>query len=254
MKKLIPTTFAAALAAVTLLAPTTIWAEEGDSGEGASEGQSTRNAAMKEFADLGTGVHKPKLNVNNTLVSCIIVGQAPISKAFGKARGIVDAKKKAKLAAEAAFVSWMKTVVSDIRQSGETTEVHINAGALDENGEPIEQGQRTETSSQITTAQAQGQLRGMRQMGIDQDAEQGLMTLVFTWKPEYAAAAAGAAGAMNTPDAEPGKPAPTGIDGDSAGGGSGRGSAGAPGSGASGKPKVEIPSRTNVDKDLDEFL
>ena len=233
---------ATALAGAMLFA-TPIWAEE----EGA---ESNKNSAVKELADLGTGVHKIKLDENNTLVSCVIVGQARISLALGKAKGVINAKKVAKQNAEAAFVGWLKKSVTDISQTGDTTEIQITGA--DENGEPIENAQSTETVSQITTAQAQGQIRGMQLIGMDQDGENNIMTAVFGWKPALAAGAAGASGANNTEDAAPGQAAPTGIGGPAGAGSSGGGATG----GASGSkaPKVTVPTRTTLSKDADEFL
>lgn len=237
---------AAVAATAFLVAP--VWAQEETAG-------SDKNDAIKELADLGPGVHKIKMNDDNTLTSCVIVGQARISKALGKAKGVMNAKKMAQQNAEAAFVGWLKKSVTDISQTSDSTEMHITGA--DENGDPIESAQSTETTSQITTSQAQGQLRGMRLIGVDQDGENDIMTMVYAWKPEYAAAAAGAAGAMNTADAAPGKAAPTGIgsadDAGSSGGAEGA-AAGAGASGAGKATKVKVESKTRLADGADEFL
>ena len=232
-----------AAAAATALIAATAWAE--------NEAATDKNAAVKELADLGAGVHKIKLDENNTLVSCVIVGQARISMSLGKAKGVMNAKKMAKQNAEAAFVGWLKKSVTDISQTGDTSELHITGA--DENGEPIEDAQSTETVSQITTSQAQGQIRAMQLIGMDQDGENNIMTAVVGWKPAFAAAAAGAAGANHTADATPGQAAPTGIDGAAGAGASGgsAANAGASGSGSS-KPKVE--TKTRLSKEADDFL
>lgn len=240
MNKYIATAFAGAM---LLAAPA--WAEE------ESNSGSDADAKIKKYIEMGPGVVTYKTDENNTLRSCLIVGQARISKVFGAAKGKLDAKKKAKLNAEAEFVGWLKKNVSAMSQDGEMT-VSVMEGS-EENGESEtrESGVSTNTTSHITTTQAQGQLRGMRLLAADQNDE--YMSMVYAWKPEYAAAAAGAAGAMNTKDAAPGQAAPTGID---APAGSVAGAAGATGgaSSGSGKSKIKIESKTTIADDADEFL
>ena len=103
-----------------------------------------------------------------------------------------------------------------------------------------EDAESTEVNVQVTTSVSQGALRGMTLLGADQDASTGILTQVYAWKPAYAAASAGVAGAMNTPDATPGKPAPTGN---------------GTGAGASGSSSAKgYESKTAVSTDLDEFL
>lgn len=251
-------TTAAIAAAALLITPT--WAqdvdddEEYEEEEEVEEEDSSAESEWKKFADMGVGVYNVKLEANGAMKSCIIVGQARISKALGKAKGLMNAKAKAKQSAEAAFVSFLKVHVSDVRESAEATELHISG--VDEDGEPIEEGESMETQSQITTSQAQGQLRGMQMIAFDQDAEGETLTQVYAWKPAFAAASAGAAGAMNTADAAPGKAAPTGIDGGKKGrsaSGSGSG-AGGDGSSGNGKKKIKIKNKTRAVKGAEEFL
>ncbi len=198
-------------------------------------------SSVKEFADMGAGVHKVKLADDGSMKSCIIVGQARISMALGASKGILTARKVAKQNAEAAFVNWLKTQVSDVRTNGEETRFHLK-GSVSGDGEAqtYEDAESTEVNVQVTTSVSQGALRGMTLLGADQDASTGILTQVYAWKPAYAAASAGVAGAMNTPEAAPGKPAPAGN---------------GTGAGASGSSSAKgYESKTAVSTDLDEFL
>lgn len=246
-----------AFAGIALLAAPTVWAEDGEEEaeeEAEEEVEKPKENEWKKYGEMGAGVYNIKLAEDGSMKSCIIVGQARISKALGKAKGLMNAKKAAKTNAEGEFISFLKSHVSNVRQSGDTTEIHITG--IDENGDPIEDAKSTETTSQITTSQAQGQLRGMQLIAFDQNAEDETLTQIYGWKPALAAASAGAAGAMNTADAAPGKAAPTGIDGPK--GGSGNSGAGASGSGSGssgkGKQKVKIKSKTSAVKGAEDFL
>lgn len=170
-------------------------------------------SSVKELADLGAGVHKVKLAEDGSMKSCVIVGQARISMALGASKGILTARKVAKQSAEAAFVNWLKTQVSDVRTNGDETLFHLK-GSVSGDGESqtYEDAESTEINAQVTTSVSQGALRGMTLIGADQDAAAGILTQVYAWKPAFAAASAGVAGAMNTPDAAPGIPAPTGTE------------------------------------------
>lgn len=236
------TLIATACAATALLFAPTVWAEDNE-----SEQANAQDSKMKELVADGSGVKKTKYDENNTLTSCVIVGCARISMALGKAKGLIDARKQAKLNAEAEFVGWIKKNVTDINQNCEMT-TRVITGA-DAEGNSIESGVSTNTSSQVTTSKAQGQLRGMRLLGSYQDSEEQMMYMIYAWKPAYAAAAAGVAGAMNTADAAPGKAAPTGIGSENDSGSSGSGS-----SGSSNAPKAKYKTKGHLDKDADEFL
>lgn len=198
---------------------------------------------VKELSDLGSGVHKVKLAEDGSMKSCVIVGQARISNALGPSKGILTARKVAKQNAEAAFVNWLKTQVSDVRTNGEETSFKLK-GSVSGDGEAqtYEDAESTEINSQVTVSVSQGALRGMSLIGADQDASTGILTQVYAWKPAFAAAAAGTAGAMNTPDAAPGTPAPSGTGARSGG------------SASDVKPAKGYETKTVVAPEADEFL
>lgn len=226
--------------------------EQVEAEEEVEEAKAKPENEWKKFGEMGPGVYRVKLVDDGSMKSCIIVGQARISKALGKAKGLMDAKKVAKQNAEAAFIAFLKVHVSDVRQTGDATEIHITG--VDEDGDPIEEANSTETKSQITTSQAEAQLRGMSMLSSDLDGENETLTQIFGWKPAFAAASAGAAGAMNTKDAAPGKAAPTGIDGSSEKKGGAENSGSGTGSSGNGKKKIKIKSKTTVTKGAEEFL
>lgn len=199
--------------------------------------------SVKDLADLGTGVHKVKLAEDGSMKSCVVVGQARISRALGPSKGILTARKVAKQNAEAAFVAWLKTQVSDVRTNGDDTKFLLKGSVSGEgDAQTYEDAESTETNTQVTTSVSQGALRGMTLIGADQDASTQILTQVYAWKPAFAAAAAGTAGAMNMPDAAPGTPAPTGTGARSGG------------SAPEVKPAKGYETKTVVAPEADEFL
>ena len=138
--------------------------------------------SVENLALLGKGVHKIKKSSEGGLQSCVVVGQARISESLGKSKGILTAQRNAKLDAESAFVAWLKTNVKSVEQSGDKTEVMLASGAEG----PTETGSSTETSSALIQSSAEGAIRGLTLIGRSVDAEAGILTLVYGWKPEYA--------------------------------------------------------------------
>ncbi len=57
--------------------------------------------ALSKIAQLGPGVHAIKKDGKGRITSCIVVGQSRISTVLGKAKGLQNARMKARLDASA---------------------------------------------------------------------------------------------------------------------------------------------------------
>ncbi len=72
---------------------------------------------MAKLAALGPGVHKIQKGKKGQITSCVVVGQARISTALGKAKGLELARDKANLDCSAQFVKWLKEEASVYQSS-----------------------------------------------------------------------------------------------------------------------------------------
>lgn len=135
---------------------------------------------VQTLAGLGKGVHKVKKTADGHFQSCVVVGQSRISTALGAAKGMMTAQRNAKLDAESAFVSWLKSNTKSVEQSGDKTEFVLKG---DETGSS-ESATSTETSSSLIQTTAEGAIRGLSLIGKDVSGE--ILTLVYAWKPDYA--------------------------------------------------------------------
>lgn len=181
----------------------------------AQDGGGDANAKMRAYAEMGAGVQVPKTeNVNgkNVLKHCIIVGEARFSTALGVGKGLSIARRNAKLSAEAAFVSWMKTHVSSVSSYGDETVFEL---AGKDGDEVAETGSSSETSSQQINSAAEGAIRGMQKIGEWRDPENKMLYVIFAWKPGFAEIAAGVERDMEPPPSEkisPREPSPDAKD------------------------------------------
>jgi hypothetical protein len=79
-----------ATAIAVVLAASPVWADDKDKKDADVE------KALSRIAKLGPGVHAIKKDKQGRVMSCIIVGQARISTVLGKAKGLQDARDKAR--------------------------------------------------------------------------------------------------------------------------------------------------------------
>jgi hypothetical protein len=137
---------------------------------------------VRMMAELGPGVHKIKSDDMGRLESCIVVGQARISTALGVSKGLLVARRNAKLSAEKEYIKWIKTNVKAIEKSGdETLFVLENAGEG-----LLETGKSIETNEETIEAEAQGAVRGLQVLGVHQDGETKLLSVVLGWSRDHA--------------------------------------------------------------------
>jgi hypothetical protein len=194
---------------------------------------------IARWAALGPGVHDVKKNASGGMQSCIVVGQARISTAFGVARGRMDAQRNARLSAEAEFVRWLQSNVQAVIASGNEQVLVLESAG----GQRTETGRAVETNSEEIRTAAEGAVRGLTVLGsLGAGGEgEGVYTLVLGWSPSTAGAAA-EAGRLNQPVQQQ----------QSAQGASGTGSQS--GSAASGgTSKLQVPSWSAVSPALDDF-
>ena len=74
--------------------------------------------AVGKLIELGPGVHQIKMDEKGRLLSCVVVGRAPIHTVLGTEQGTEVARTQAQLAAKAEFRKWLQSTVT-IREGAE---------------------------------------------------------------------------------------------------------------------------------------
>lgn len=194
---------------------------------------------IKQFANLGPGIHNIKKDDSGAMKSCIVVGQSRISTVLGLNKGLIDARRNARLSAEQEFVKWVKSNVKAVQSSGTETILMLEGSG----GQTSESGKSTEASAEAIVSAAEGAVRGLQVVGFDQQGGQGdsILTVVLGWSPANAAMA-GQAGAVN--EAEYQAPSTPSGSGANSGGSTPAGSV----------PATTIPAKTVVSGAASEFL
>ena len=88
--------------------------------------QAQSTEALRKFAELGPGIYAIKKDDKNRITSCIVVGHSDFSTLLGKAKGMKDARLRARHAALATFIQWLH---SNIKIEGNKT-ASINESLL----------------------------------------------------------------------------------------------------------------------------
>jgi len=149
------------------------------------DGQSFEEQIAK-VVQLGAGVHHIEKNKKGHIISCVVVGQARISTALGKAKGMELAHDKANLACSAEFVKWLKEEAS-LYQSNEDDTIFLLEGSEgDEDDVQAESPQSIERSSKKMETLSKGLVRGLRMLHRDVDGEGKTLTIVKGWKADTA--------------------------------------------------------------------
>lgn len=160
---------------------------------GMSSGVVSRNARsdddkMKAIVALGPCVTKIKKK-DGKLVSCLVVAQAEVSRSLGPAEGNLHAQKKADMNAKYEFVKFLKTHAMG-KDTKDGTLVLKSEGS-ESNGQvshKVESSNLETTKSVIETA-AEGMVSGLELIHRNVNSENHIMTLVYGWSAENAAAA-----------------------------------------------------------------
>jgi hypothetical protein len=146
------------------------------------EGGSDVAKEMKRIAALGPGVHEVQNDKKGQITSCIIVGQARISTALGKAKGIELARDKANLDCSARFVKWLKEEVSVYQSNEDETIILMEGSEEKENDSLKESSKSVEKTSKKMESVAKGAVRGLRTLHKETDGDGKTYTVVKVFK------------------------------------------------------------------------
>ena len=148
--------------------------EDGDDKDVAKE--------MKRIANLGPGVHEVQKDKKGQIVSCIIVGQARISTALGKTKGIELARDKANLDCSAQFVKWLKEDVSLYQSNEDETIILMEGSEEKENDSLKESAKSVDKSSKKMESISKGAVRGLQMLHKETDGDNKTYTVVKGFK------------------------------------------------------------------------
>ena len=137
---------------------------------------------MKRIAALGPGVHEVQKDKKGQITSCIIVGQARISTALGKAKGIELARDKANLDCSAQFVKWLKEEVSVYQSNEDETIILMEGSEEKENDSLKESAKSVEKNSKKMESVAKGAVRGLQMLHKETDGDGKTYTVVKGFK------------------------------------------------------------------------
>lgn len=151
-----------------------------------SDGGPSIEEQMAKVVDLGPGVHMIQKDKKGRIVSCLVVGQARISTALGKAKGMEVARDKANLACSAEFVKWLKEEVSVYQSSDEETVTLLEGEETGEGDTLKESGKAVEKSSKKMESLSKGLVRGLQVIHKDVDGDGKNYTIVKGWKADNA--------------------------------------------------------------------
>lgn len=165
--------------------------------------------ALSKIAKLGPGVHSIKKDDRGRITTCVVVGEARISTALGKAKGLETARTRARLAAAAEFRKWLKEKVT-VAEKSETETITLLEGAEEgDKGVLKESGKAVEKTTARYETVAEGLVSGLQVLHVEVNGEDKLYTIVLGWD----AATAKAAGKIDSGKDGAGKKA-AGKDGD----------------------------------------
>ena len=144
--------------------------------------------ALAKIVALGPGVHNIVNDKKGRIKSCVVVGQARISTALGKAKGIELARDKANLACSAEFVKWLKEEVS-VYQSNDDQSVILMEGSEGDGDDSLKEfGKSVEASSKKMESLSRGITRGLQVLHKAVDGDGKTYTVVKGWKADTAEA------------------------------------------------------------------
>ena len=141
---------------------------------------------LAKIAALGPGVHSIQKDKKGHITACVVVGQARISTVLGKAKGIENARDKAKLTCSAEFVKWLKEEVSVYQSNDEETVTLLegNEGGDDESLK--ESAKSVEKSGKKMESLSKGIVRGLQLLHDEVDGDGKTYTVIKGWKADTA--------------------------------------------------------------------
>lgn len=141
------------------------------------KGQDETEKAFGKIAQLGAGVHAIQTDKKGRIESCVIVGQSRISTTLGKAKGLEVARDRARLAASAQFVKFLKEKVS-VHEKSESETILLLEGsddALKESGKAVEK------DSKKMESVSEGLVRGLQVLYVETSEKDKTFTMVLGW-------------------------------------------------------------------------
>ncbi|MCB9921812.1 MAG: hypothetical protein H6822_06505 [Planctomycetaceae bacterium] len=152
---------------------------------GDDDGPSTQEK-LERLVALGPGVHQIKKDRKGRIISCVVVGQSPISTVLGKAKGVEMARSKADLACSASFVKWLKEEVT-VYQTSDGESIILIEGTESADGDTlVESGKAIEKESTKMESVSKGIVRGLQVIHKYVNGEDKTYTLVKGWKADSA--------------------------------------------------------------------
>jgi len=156
------------------------FAEDGDDDGPSIEEQ------MSKIATLGPGVHNIQKDKKGRITACVVVGQARISTALGKAKGTENARDKANLACSTEFVKWLKEEVNVYQSNDEETVTLLEGSEEGEDESLKESAKSVEKSSKKMESVSKGLVRGLQVLHKEVDGDGKTYTVVKGWKADTA--------------------------------------------------------------------
>ena len=157
--------------------------------------------ALNKLVELGPGVHAIKKDDKGRIVSCVIVGQSRVSTTLGKTKGLQVARDRARLEAQAQFVSWLKSKTVLFQKSEEETIIFMEGAQENDKNAMKESGKSVEKTTKNIESTAQGLIRGFQLLHTDTNGEDNTFTAVYGWDVSTAKATKGVEKANNDKEA-----------------------------------------------------
>lgn len=170
---------------VAILCVTAPQAQENDPPK-AEKKQEGRSKVLADLVQLGQGVHKIKTDSKGRIQSVVVIGQSRISTVLGAAKGTLDARTKSRLAAEGAFVRWLKAEVEVHAKNEEESILFLEGNEGNDKDALRESGKSVEKTTQVFQTRAKGLVRGLQILGVDVDSKNKVYTLVLGWNAKTA--------------------------------------------------------------------
>jgi hypothetical protein len=141
-----------------------------------------------KIIELGPGVHQVKTDEKGRLVSCVVVGRAPIHSVLGVEQGQEVARTQAQLAAKAEFRKWLQSTVM-VREGAEhETTLSIEGSKEGDQKSLRESGKEVVKTTRRYELVAEGLVRGLQLLGVDVSEKNGTYTVVYGFTTQAAEA------------------------------------------------------------------
>lgn len=156
---------------------------------GAKGKDDSTTKALKKIAELGPGVYKVKYDKKGRITTCVVVSSSRISTVLGKTKGLQVAQKRAALAVRGEFVKWLNEDVSIHENSVDETTLFLESNSDNDTNAIKESGKSLEKTTTTINSVAKGCVRRLQLLHREVNGEDKLLTLVYGWTSETAAAA-----------------------------------------------------------------